>query len=125
MEELLTPATVAQVLGKSRLTIIRWLRAGALKGIKVGKSWRVRPADLDAFIQRLAEQEEEGGEMSEPEGQGLQVHVPQQLLNELAALAQAGNVSIEEVVRLALSCGIEELKRRVSQGEFRGEGATC
>ena len=55
MEELLTPETVAKVLGKSRLTIIRWLRLGVLKGFKVGRAWRVKPADLDAFINGLAE----------------------------------------------------------------------
>mgnify|MGYP001565157035 CR=1 FL=1 len=58
MEELLTPDTVATVLGKSRLTIIRWLRAGVLKGFKVGRAWRVRPEDLDAFIKTLADRQE-------------------------------------------------------------------
>jgi excisionase family DNA binding protein len=63
MEDLLTPEVVARVLGKSKLTIIRWCRTGVLPAIKVGRAWRVRPEDLDAFIQKLAnEQRPDRGE---------------------------------------------------------------
>jgi excisionase family DNA binding protein len=38
-------------LGIAPLTVVRWLRAGKLPGRKLGrKFWRVRAADLDAFI---------------------------------------------------------------------------
>jgi excisionase family DNA binding protein len=50
-ERLLTPGDVGKLLGKSRLTAIGWLAKGFLKGIKVGNSWRVKPADLDAFVE--------------------------------------------------------------------------
>jgi excisionase family DNA binding protein len=50
-ERLLTPEEVGKLLGKSRLTIVRWLAKGIIKGIKVGNSWRVKPEDLDAFIE--------------------------------------------------------------------------
>jgi excisionase family DNA binding protein len=51
-EKLLTPEEVAARLGMAPLTVIRWLRAGKLPGRKLGrKFWRMRAADLDAFIQ--------------------------------------------------------------------------
>lgn len=38
-------------LGTSRPTFYRWLRSGRLKGLKVGRQWRFRAADLEAFVQ--------------------------------------------------------------------------
>jgi excisionase family DNA binding protein len=35
-------------------TIRLWLRSGKLKGIKAGKLWRVRPRDLEAFMEASA-----------------------------------------------------------------------
>jgi excisionase family DNA binding protein len=50
-DKLLTPAAVADKLGIAPLTVVRWLRAGKLPGRKFGrKFWRVRPDDLEAFI---------------------------------------------------------------------------
>jgi excisionase family DNA binding protein len=51
-EKFLTPEVVAERLGIAPLTVVRWLRAGKLPGRKLGrKFWRMRAADLDAFIQ--------------------------------------------------------------------------
>lgn len=50
MKTVLTPDEVAKVLGLSRRTIVGWLEAGKLTGIKVGNRWRVREEDLDRFI---------------------------------------------------------------------------
>lgn len=47
---LLTPEEVAEILRLDLRTVRRHLRDGVLVGIKVGRVWRVRPADLDAFI---------------------------------------------------------------------------
>ena len=49
-EKLLTPPEVAERLGLSPVTIGHMLRAGTLPGMKVGVLWRVRAADLDAYI---------------------------------------------------------------------------
>ncbi len=50
-ERLLTPEQAAERLAVSPKTLRDWLRTGELKGVKVGRLWRVRPADLEAFIQ--------------------------------------------------------------------------
>lgn len=53
-DKLLTPAEVADKLGIGPLTVVRWLRAGKLPGRKFGrKFWRVRPDDLEAFINEV------------------------------------------------------------------------
>ncbi len=56
-DRLLTPEEVADRLHISRLTVGNWLRSGKLKGIKVGRLWRVRESDLEAFLK--------GGEVKE------------------------------------------------------------
>ena len=52
MQPLLTPGEVAQRLNTSKRNVLDWLRSGLLTGIKVGKEWRVDPADLEDFIRR-------------------------------------------------------------------------
>lgn len=47
---LLTPEEVAGRLQISRLTVMAYLRGGALKGIKVGRLWRVDEADFQDFL---------------------------------------------------------------------------
>jgi excisionase family DNA binding protein len=50
-ETLLSPAQVAERLGVSRLTAVRWLHSGKLKAQKLGrKTVRMKASDLDAFI---------------------------------------------------------------------------
>lgn len=59
-ERLLDREEVAKVLGLSTITVGRMMRAGTLPAFKLGRQWRVRPADLDAYLRRLAEKQ--GGE---------------------------------------------------------------
>jgi excisionase family DNA binding protein len=48
--ELLTPAEVAKILSVSEADVIATLGEGALKGKKIGSSWRVTRAALDDFL---------------------------------------------------------------------------
>lgn len=50
MEELLTPKEVAAKLKLSEKSILDYLRDGKLTGVKVGKHWRVKATDLEAFL---------------------------------------------------------------------------
>jgi len=50
-EPLLTPEEVADHLRVSRPTVYAWLKMGRLRGLRAGKVWRIRPADLEAFLQ--------------------------------------------------------------------------
>jgi MerR family transcriptional regulator, light-induced transcriptional regulator len=45
-------AEAARELGVHYQTAYRWVREGALRGVKVGKSYRVERRDLDRFAQR-------------------------------------------------------------------------
>ncbi len=51
VEKLLTPKEVAYLLQVKPVTIMTYLRRGELKGVKVGRLWRVRNTDLEAFLQ--------------------------------------------------------------------------
>ena len=51
IDELLTVEQAAAILQLSPKTLKDWLRAGKLPGCKVGRLGRVKPADLEAFIQ--------------------------------------------------------------------------
>jgi excisionase family DNA binding protein len=47
---LLSPAEAAQVLGVSEADVLQTLESGELKGKKIGTSWRITRAALDAFL---------------------------------------------------------------------------
>ena len=47
---LLTPQEVAEKLQVSRLTVMSYLRSGALTGVKVGRLWRVDEQELRRFL---------------------------------------------------------------------------
>jgi excisionase family DNA binding protein len=49
-EPLMTPEQVAGRLQVADQTVYNLLRAGHLRGIRIGRLWRVRPADLDTFL---------------------------------------------------------------------------
>jgi excisionase family DNA binding protein len=50
MSMLLTVEQAAATLQLSSKTLKGWLRAGKLMGCKIGRQWRVREVDLEAFI---------------------------------------------------------------------------
>ncbi|HEX9872173.1 MAG TPA: helix-turn-helix domain-containing protein [Candidatus Tectomicrobia bacterium] len=49
-DTLLRPDQVAERLQVSEYTALKWLREGKITGRKLGKFWRVRESDLEAFI---------------------------------------------------------------------------
>jgi excisionase family DNA binding protein len=49
-ERLFSVEETAERLGMSKYTISDWIKAGRLKGFKIGKFWRVKESDLQAFI---------------------------------------------------------------------------
>lgn len=57
--ELLTPNEVAERLRCGRTMVFSFLASGELPSLKLGKLRRVRPEDLEAFIERTAQAAEE------------------------------------------------------------------
>lgn len=49
-KQLYTQNEVAEILRVNPRTVYRYLLAGRLKGIKLGKAWRVSEEDLEAFL---------------------------------------------------------------------------
>jgi len=49
MEKLLTLKETAKILRVSERTIMRYLKAGKLKGSKAGQ-WRIKESDLEKFL---------------------------------------------------------------------------
>lgn len=56
-EKLLTPEEVAARLSVSTKSIRHWIRTHKLKGVKVGRLWRVRDDDLKRFLMEPDENE--------------------------------------------------------------------
>ena len=42
---------VADMLRLNTVTIYRWLRTSKLRGIKLGKEWRIKQSDLEEFLE--------------------------------------------------------------------------
>jgi excisionase family DNA binding protein len=47
---LLTPAQVAARLQVTERTVCDWLKNGGLRGVKLGRIWRVSPSALEALV---------------------------------------------------------------------------
>lgn len=57
----LTVAEVAQDMRVSTMTVYRLIKSGELGAVRVGKSYRIREADLDTFLDsRYVESSETG-----------------------------------------------------------------
>ncbi|TEB08639.1 Helix-turn-helix domain protein [Pelotomaculum schinkii] len=52
MQELLTPQEAANLLKVHLRTVYIYLRSGELPAAKVGDNWRIRPSDLEKFIEK-------------------------------------------------------------------------
>ena len=50
-EKLLTPEQVAERLQVTERTVYGWLRRGNLPALKLGRLWRIRPEDLEGFLE--------------------------------------------------------------------------
>jgi excisionase family DNA binding protein len=50
-ERLLTVAEVADHMRVSSMTVYRLIKSGSLKAVRVGKNYRIRANDLDAYLQ--------------------------------------------------------------------------
>jgi excisionase family DNA binding protein len=55
-EKLLTPEQVAERLQVTGRTVYAWLRSGTLPALKLGRLWRIRPEDLETFLERARAQ---------------------------------------------------------------------
>ncbi len=58
MEDLLTVEQAAAKLQIAPKTLKDWLRAGRLKGVRLGKLWRIKESDLEAFINQSADEDQ-------------------------------------------------------------------
>ena len=58
-EKMFTPEEAAEVLGVSAYTVGQWLRAEKIRGVKVGRLWRVPESALDEVAQRGTAKAEE------------------------------------------------------------------
>ena len=50
----ITPEEVAEELRVNVNVVSAWLRKGMMRGIKVGKYWRIRPEDYRSFLEAQA-----------------------------------------------------------------------
>jgi excisionase family DNA binding protein len=51
MESILTPEQVADYLQLHHLTVLKLIKCGRLKGVKVGRIYRVPESSVDNFLQ--------------------------------------------------------------------------
>lgn len=54
MEEILTPEQVAQILQVHPFTVLKFIKQEKLKASKLGRVYRIRKSDVDAFLDEQA-----------------------------------------------------------------------
>ena len=60
-ERLLTPAEVAEYLRISRRTVVRWVREGRLRAVRVGRQWRIPAEEVQRVVQKGLHVRAQGG----------------------------------------------------------------
>lgn len=50
-DKLLTSEQVAQILQVHPFTVLKYIKAGKLKGFKLGRVWRIRESDMEEFLE--------------------------------------------------------------------------
>ena len=50
-DKLLTSEQVAQILQVHPFTVLKYIKSGKLKGIKLGRVWRIRESDMEHFLE--------------------------------------------------------------------------
>jgi excisionase family DNA binding protein len=87
MQKYYTPEEVAQELRVTRRTVYEWLTTGRLRGLRAGSRWRIRPEDVEQFLQPAAPP---SGESRTPEKQEID-------LEERAARIRAARGSMAHI----------------------------
>ncbi|MBA4336962.1 DNA-binding protein [bacterium] len=50
-DKLLTSEQVSKILQVHPFTVLKYLKAGKLKGIKLGRVWRIRESNVERFLE--------------------------------------------------------------------------
>lgn len=58
MEEILTAEQVAKLLQVHPFTVLKFIKQKKLKAMKLGRMYRIRQSDVDAFLDSLTEKDE-------------------------------------------------------------------
>ena len=61
-DRLLTVHEVAGIMRVSNMTVYRLIRAGQLKAARVGRGYRIRESEVDAYLDRGAYLDPEGAD---------------------------------------------------------------
>lgn len=52
LDKIFTPAQIADLLQVAEKTVYRWLDSGKLRGVKLGRLWRIREEHLEDFLKK-------------------------------------------------------------------------
>ena len=60
-----TPREIAEIFSITHQAVNKWLHSGELRGIKLGRAWRVKEDDLFSFIEHSTKFKGRGGDNEE------------------------------------------------------------
>lgn len=112
VEELWDIERVAAYLGVSERTVYNRVRAGELRAVKVGRLWRVKPSDLEAWLGgRSPERAEGGGPSRRPDVPG---PYPMQERERGLLAAENPPLPTRRDLELLLAPLVDTLERRIA-----------
>jgi excisionase family DNA binding protein len=109
MPKYYTPEEVAQELRVTRRTLYEWLKTGRLRGVQVGRGWRIRPEDVELFVQGGASAAPTRPPKIDPEERAARVRAARGSMAHLP-------ISVDEYIREKR----EELAREDADGKPQG-----
>ena len=54
MEQYLTSEQVAKKLQVHPFTVLKYLKSGKLKGVKIGRMYRIKEGDVEKFLEKIS-----------------------------------------------------------------------
>jgi excisionase family DNA binding protein len=59
MEQYLTSEQVAKLLQVHQFTVLKYLKDGRIKGVKIGRVYRIKESEVENFLNRVSTTKEE------------------------------------------------------------------
>ena len=81
-DRLLTTEQVSQILQVHPFTVLKYIKSGKLKGIKLGRVWRIRESDVERFLEERSMASKEPSQSTEEAAHEETIEIEEKMMPE-------------------------------------------